>query len=101
MKKNIYTKEFKQGAARMVVEEKNSVAEVTKNLGVSYSALSKWIQGYKKHGAGSFPGKGSLAPQDEEMRKLKVALRRAEMERDLLKKMVIFFAESDKKNMPQ
>ena len=100
MKKNIYTQEFKQGAARMVAEEKSSMSEVTKNLGVSYSALTKWVQSYKKHGTGSFPGKGLLAPQDEEIRKLKLALRRAEMERDLLKKTVIFFAENDKKNLP-
>lgn len=84
----------------MVVDEKRSISEVTKNLGVSYSALTKWIQAYKKHGGGSFPGKGLLAPQDEEMRKLKLALKRAEMERDLLKKTVIFFAENDKKNTP-
>ena len=70
----------------MVVNEKNSISEVTQNLGVSYSALTEWIQAYKKHGTGSFPGKGILAPQDEEIRKLNVALKRAEMERDLLKK---------------
>lgn len=98
MKKNIYTKEFKLGAARMVVDEKRTPADVSQNLGVSDSALRKWVFDYKKHGGGSFPGKGILAPRDEEVRVLKVALKRAEMERDLLKKTVIFFAENDKKS---
>ena len=86
MKKNIYTKEFKLGAARMVIDEKHGIAEVAKDLGVSGSALRKWVVDYTEHGNGAFPGKGLLAPQDEETRNLKKALRRTEMECDLLKK---------------
>lgn len=100
MKKNVYTKEFKIGAARMVVEEKVLPSKVAIDLGVSVSALSKWVQNYKEHRGGAFPGKGFLAPQDEEIRKLKQALRRAEMERDLLKKTIIFFAEAERKSLP-
>lgn len=44
MKKNVYTKEFKIGAARMVVEEKVLPSKVAIDLGVSVSALSKWVQ---------------------------------------------------------
>ena len=94
-----YTKEFKLGAARVVVDEGKKVSEVARDLGVSVSAVSKWSKDYKAHGGGSFPGKGFLAPQDEEMRKLKQALRRAEMERDLLKKTIALFAESDRRSI--
>jgi transposase len=93
MEKKVYTKEFKLGAARMVVDEKVKAAKVARDLGVSNSALTKWIRDYKKHGSGAFPGKGMLAPADEELRRLQKENRRLTMERDLLKKTAVLFAE--------
>jgi transposase len=99
MEKKVYTKEFKLGAARMVVDEKEKASKVARDLGVSNSALVKWVRDYKKHGSGAFPGKGLLAPADDELRQVQRELRRVTMERDLLKKTIVFFAELDKKNM--
>ena len=97
MEKKVYTKEFKVGAARMVVDEKMKASRVARDLGVSNSALTKWIRDYKKHGSGAFPGKGLLAPTDDELRRLQKENRRLTMERDLLKKTIVFFAEQDRK----
>ncbi len=99
MEKKVYTKEFKVGAARMVVDEKKKASHVARDLGVGSSSLTKWIRDYRRHGSGAFPGKGLLAPEDQEKRELQRRLRRAEMERDLLKKTIAFFAELDRKNM--
>jgi len=99
MDKKVYTKEFKVGAARMVVKEGKRASEVCRDLGVSSSSMSKWIDDYKNHGSGAFPGKGFLAPEDQKVKDLEKRLRRAEMERDLLKKTIAFFAELDRKNM--
>ena len=98
MEKKVYTKEFKLGAARMVVDEKGKASKVAQNLGVSNSALVKWIRDYKRHGSGAFPGKGLLAPADDELKQLQKDNRRLTMERDLLKKTIVLFAELDKKN---
>jgi transposase len=98
MEKKVYTKEFKLGAARMVVDERKKALHVARDLGVASSSLTKWIRSYRKHGVGAFPGKGMLAPVDQEKRDLERRLRRAEMERDLLKKTIAFFAELDRKN---
>jgi transposase len=99
MEKKVYTKEFKVGAARMVVDEKMKASRVARDLGVSNSALVKWVRDYKKYGSGAFPGKGLLAPQDDELRRLQRENRRLTMERDLLKKTIVFFAEHDRKGM--
>ena len=99
MEKKAYTKEFKLGAARMVVEEGMKPIRVARDLGVAASSLSGWVSTYKKHGSGAFPGKGFLAPQDDELRRLQRELRQAQMERDLLKKTIAFFAELDRKSM--
>ncbi len=101
MEHKVYTKEFKLGAVKMVVDEKLRGSEVCRNLGVSSSALSKWVADYKKHGGGSFPGKGLLTPEDQKVKDLEKKLRRAEMERDLLKKTIALFAESDRKSTMQ
>lgn len=98
MEKKVYTKEFKLGAARMVVDEKEKASKVARDLGVSNSALVKWVRDYKKHGSGAFPGKGLLAPADDELRQLQKDNRRLTMERDLLKKTIVLFAELDKRS---
>ena len=95
--KNSYTKEFKLGAAKMVIEDGSKKGQVAKNLGVSLSSLTRWVRDYKKHGSGAFPGKGMLAPADQEKRDLEKQLRRVTMERDLLKKTIAFFAQLDRK----
>ena len=99
MEKKVYTKEFKLGAARMVVDENEKASRVARDLGVSNSALVKWVRDYKKHGSGAFPGKGMLSPADDELRRVQRDLRRVTMERDLLKKTIVLFAELDRKNI--
>lgn len=98
MEKKVYTKEFKLGAARMVVDEGKKALHVARDLGVASSSLTKWIRAYRKDGTGAFPGKGMLVAEDQEKRDLQRRLRRAEMERDLLKKTIAFFAELDRRN---
>lgn len=93
-----YTKEFKLGAVRMVEDEGMSPTRVCKDLGVSSAGLWRWLGEYRKNKGGAFPGKGLLSPQDDELRRLQRELRRAEMERDLLKKTIVFFAEQDRKS---
>jgi transposase len=99
MEKKTYTKEFKVGAARMVVDEKMKPSRVARDLGISNSSIAKWLRDYKRHGSGAFPGKGLLAPKDDELRQLQRENRRLTMERDLLKKTIVFFAEHDRKGM--
>ena len=99
MGRKTFTKEFKLGAARMVVDEQRKPAEVARNLGVSAPSIGKWVVNYKKSGNGAFPGKGFLTPDEDRIRKLEKENRRLTMERDLLKKTIVLFAELDKKNI--
>jgi transposase len=94
-----YTQEFKIGAVRLVIDEKMTVPAAAKDLGISHYTLSNWVYAAKKKGKDAFPGQGKLSPEDQRIRDLERRLRRAEMERDLLKKTIAFFAEQDQKNM--
>lgn len=96
-----YTKEFKLGAARMVVEEGKRVLAVARDLGVAPGSVTKWVKEYKGSGEGAFPGKGNLKPEDERIRQLEKENRLLRMERDLLKKTMGLFAGAETRNSLQ
>jgi transposase len=96
-----YTKEFKLGAARMVVDEKKPVSAVARDLGVAPGSITKWIKDFQENGDGAFPGKGQLRPEDEKIRQLEKENRLLRMERDLLKKTMGLFAGAETRNSLQ
>jgi len=85
-----YTPEFKEEAVRQVIERGRSVADVAERLGVSSHRLYKWVNAVK-------PGKNEVQEKElndakKEILSLKAQLRRAEEERDILKKAARYFA---------
>jgi transposase len=87
-----YAPEFKLQAVTMITEQKLSVAEVARRLGVGEGVLHAWKKAVARKGGGAFPGSGHLTPQEEELRKLRAEVKRLEAERDILKKATAFFA---------
>ena len=87
-----YTAEFKLRAVKMITEQKLSVAEVARRLGVTENRLHDWKKALATKGTDAFPGSGHLTPLEEEIRKLRADVKRLEMERDILKKATAFFA---------
>ena len=87
-----YTPEFKLQAVEMITEQKLSVAEVARRLGVTENRLHDWKKAVLKKGADAFPGTGHLTPVEEELRRLRAENARLRAERDLLKKAAAYFA---------
>jgi transposase len=87
-----YAPEFKRQAVAMITDQKLSVAEVARRLGVGEGLLHAWKKAVLKKGGGAFPGSGHLTPQEEEIRKLRAEVKRLEAERDILKNATAFFA---------
>src|SRR5437764_13740261 len=90
--RKVYAPEFKLQAVQMVTEQKLSVAEVARRLGVTESLLHSWKKAVLKNGADAFPGSGALTPVEEELRRIRAEVKRLEAERDILKKATAFFA---------
>ena len=57
-KRKQYTKEFKLEAVWLVREPDQSFLQVSKNLGISDSALHRWARELGTQGAVAFPGHG-------------------------------------------
>jgi transposase len=88
MKKQ-YKVEFKRDAVQLVQSGQRSQAEVCKNLGISSSALSKWIRQFKNEKTEE-TGELDLVKRNKE---LEAEVRLLRQERDILKKATLFFAK--------
>ena len=86
-----FTKEFKQEAIRLISEQGLSVAQVSRDLGVSANILHRWKKESEAHGKKAFPGNGQ--PVEAELARLRRELETVKRERDILKKATVFFAK--------
>ena len=86
-----FTAEFKAEAIKQVTERGYSVAEVSERLGVSTKSLYLWL---RKSNASTKDWK--INDSQLEIARLKAALKRAEEERDILKKAAAYFAKESR-----
>jgi transposase len=85
-----YTPEFKEQAARKVVDNSLPIAQVARELGINDTTLGFWVKDYRaKHAADPL-----LAdmPDQERIRELERRNRELEMENVFLKKAAAYFA---------
>ncbi len=93
MTRKIYTSEFKEQAVKLSYTNDRPVSETAAHLGLRANLLYRWRREAQAAGR-AFPGHGQA--RDEEVAELKWQLRQAELERDILKKAVSFFAQMPK-----
>jgi transposase len=84
-----FDKTFKAEALRML-DEGQSVAQVAQSLSVSDKLLHTWKHTHKKQTLKQV-GNSELVAENE---RLKAQLKRAEMERDILKKSIAIFTQT-------
>ena len=87
-----YTKEFKEGAARLVTDQGRTIADAAKSLGVSPWTMSRWVRAAKNEGGEAFRGHGQRTPQEQELFELRQQVKQLEEERAILKKAAAYFA---------
>jgi len=88
-----YTKEFREEAVKLVIEEKLSWAEAAHRLSLPTSTLGNWVKQFK---AGNLGDVGKtyrpLTEVEMELARAKKELAVVKMERDILKKAAAYFA---------
>jgi len=91
MTRKSYTAEFKQQAVQLALSGEKSKAQTARDLGITENMLYNWLEKF-----------GPAAPPPETMdlqaenARLRKALARAEMERDILKKAIGIFSEAQR-----
>ncbi|MFT9057727.1 MAG: transposase [Ethanoligenens sp.] len=92
---NRYSEEFKQGAIKLVLENKQSIAEACRNLGVSRGTMERWLAVLAdSHDA----GKVRLRQLEEENRQLRKEKEDLEDTVEILKKAAAIFSQSQRRN---
>jgi transposase len=91
-----YTKEFKQDAINLVIEQGYSTNEVGRRLGINQSNISRWVREYRRDQEELAEGGVPRKELEAEIRRLKKENQRLEMEREILKKAAAFFAKESK-----
>ena len=85
-----FSPEFRDEAARMVVETSRPIAEVAREIGVSETSLGNWVRAYKeKHAAEEPPLQLS---ERARLRELEREVRELRMKNDFLSKAAAYFA---------
>ena len=90
-----YSLEFKRDATKLVLEKGYSQQQAADHLGISQSALGRWVRAERKPSANESATKKScvnLADHDELVR-LRKENEQLRMEREILKKAAVFFAK--------
>jgi transposase len=90
-----YTKEFREQAVRLVLEQQVTIPEAARRLNMSGKTLKNWV-GQARRGQLATVG-ASRRPVTEleaELSRLKRELAEARMERDILKKATAYFAKA-------
>ena len=95
-KRKSYGRQFKIDAVNLVVNGNRSVSSVARDLGIEVNLLHRWKRELTEGGLQSFPGKGRLSPQEEELRQLRRELEQVKEDREILKKALAFFSKNGK-----
>ena len=85
-----YPKEFRRDAASLVIDQKRTVADVAKELGVVEQTLGNWV---RQERIDRGEREGLSTDEREELTTLKREVKRLTMERDLLKRSVAFWVK--------
>lgn len=84
-----YTLEFKQDAARLVLEKGYTHQQAADNLGISLSAIGRWVRAER----GSTTEVVLNLTDQTELVRLRRENEQLRMEREIIKKAAVFFAK--------
>ena len=84
-----YPAEFKEEAVRLVKSSGRPVAQIARELGVSFESLRHWI---KRSEIDNGERQGLTTDEREELTKLRREVKVLQQEREILKKAAAFFA---------
>jgi len=89
-----YSPEFREEAAKLVIENSRAIADVARELGVSETTMGNWVRTYREAHAGDEP-ELSISERAR-LRELERKNRELEMENVFLKKAAAYFAKEQR-----
>jgi len=94
MARRTYTAEFKDEAARLVIQDRRSFRDVATSLGVDVSSLRAWVVKARQNGVQ--PDPAAAKDPAQRLRELEAENRRLRTDNEILKKAAAFFARENR-----
>ena len=85
-----FSPEFREEAARMVVETSRAIAEVARELGIGETSLGNWVRAYREQHAGDEPP--LQLSERARLRELERENRELRLKNEFLSKAAAYFA---------
>ena len=85
-----FTPEFREEAARMVVETSRPIADVARELGINETSLGNWVRAYRQNHADDEPP--LQVSERARLRELERENRELRMKAEFLSKAAAYFA---------
>lgn len=93
-KKGTFTPEFREEAARLVVENGRRISDAAREIGIGGTTLGNWVKAYREARAGDEP---PLELSERAcLRELERKNRELEMENNFLKRAAAYFAKEQR-----
>ena len=89
-----YTKEFREQAVQLVLEQKLTIPEAARRLTMSGKTLERWVCRSRQGQLALGESRRPVTDLEAELSRLNRDLAEARMERDILKKATAYFAKS-------
>jgi transposase len=90
-KRRSFTPEYKEEAAKLVIETSRPIAECARDIAVNEQTLRNWVNAYRKAHAGEEPPLS--VSERAELRELKEEVRELRLKSEFLGKAAAFFAQ--------
>jgi len=84
-----YTEDFKRDAVALVAEQRYTLAEAGRSLGIKADLIRRWKQEFEDEAS----GERLTSDEREELRRLRKENRERRIEKDTLKKASAYFAK--------
>ena len=92
----VYDPSYKIEICKQVESGSATVAEISKETGISENTIYGWVRRYRKNQEKPFVGSGRILPENEDMVKLKRENKDLREEIEILKKAAAYFARHQK-----
>ena len=94
-RRRVFTDEFEAGAVKLVLEEARTAGQVARELALTESSIRNWVVQAKVDAGKGKPGALTTAERDE-LSRLRKEVRELRIEREILKRAAVFFAQESK-----
>jgi transposase len=89
MSRRSFSTEFKNEAGCLVLDQRYSIQEACDAMGVSPTAIRRWVSQLQEERQGKTPKFQVMTPEQQRIQELEAQIRKIEREKEILKKATV------------